>query len=97
MSMCETFITTTISDSFPPMIVIAWHFARSNHTRKGGVVDSYLNVYGINGLKVANLSIGLSIGPGNVSVNTYSIALVIGEKAAMIIAEELGIRVKGVL
>jgi alcohol oxidase len=60
---------------------------------KGGVVDSRLNVYGVNGLKVADLSIG----PGNVSANTYSTALVIGEKAAVIIAEELGIRVKGVL
>lgn len=73
------------------MIVIAQHFARSNHTRKGGVIDSHLNVYGINGLKVTDLSIGLSISPGNVLVNTYSMALVIGEKAAVIIAEELGI------
>lgn len=60
---------------------------------KGGVVDSRLNVYGVNGLKVADLSVG----PGNVSANTYSTALVIGEKAAVIIAEELDIRVKGVL
>jgi alcohol oxidase len=58
---------------------------------RGGVVDPRLNVYGVQGLKVADLSIG----PANVSANTYSTALVIGEKAAVIIAEELGI--KGVI
>jgi alcohol oxidase len=55
---------------------------------RGGVVDSSLNVYGVKGLKVADLSIG----PSNVGANTYSTALVIGEKAAVIIAEELGIQ-----
>jgi len=54
----------------------------------GGVVDAKLNVYGVRGLKVADLSIP----PGNVSANTYGTALVIGEKAAVIIAEELGIK-----
>ncbi|KAF8262163.1 alcohol oxidase [Lactarius quietus] len=54
---------------------------------RGGVVDSNLNVYGVRGLKVADLSIA----PSNVSANTYGTALVIGEKAAVIIAEELGI------
>ncbi|KAF8462181.1 hypothetical protein DFH94DRAFT_640732, partial [Russula ochroleuca] len=43
-------------------------------------VDSRLNVYGVRGLKVADLSIG----PGNVSANTYLTALVIGEKACSI-------------
>ena len=55
---------------------------------KAGVVDSRLNVYGVHGLKIADLSIG----PCNVGANTYSTALVIGEKAAIIIAEELGIK-----
>ncbi|KAH8988755.1 alcohol oxidase-like protein [Lactarius hatsudake] len=55
---------------------------------QGGVVDSKLNVYGVRGLKVADMSIA----PGNVSANTYGTALVIGEKAAVIIAEELGIK-----
>jgi alcohol oxidase len=55
---------------------------------RGGVVDSRLNVYGVKGLKVADVSIC----PGNVGANTYSTALVIGEKAAVIIAEELGIQ-----
>ncbi|KAH9046735.1 alcohol oxidase-like protein [Lactarius hengduanensis] len=55
---------------------------------QGGVVDARLNVYGVHGLKVADLSIP----PSNVSANTYGTALVIGEKAAAIIAEELGIK-----
>ncbi|KIJ67569.1 GMC oxidoreductase [Hydnomerulius pinastri MD-312] len=55
---------------------------------QGGVVDPRLNVYGVQGLKVADLSIV----PSNVAANTYSSALVIGEKAAVIIAEELGIK-----
>ncbi|KAI9432498.1 GMC oxidoreductase-domain-containing protein, partial [Lactarius indigo] len=55
---------------------------------QGGVVDAKLNVYGVRGLKVADLSVP----PGNVSANTYGTALVIGEKAAVIIAEELGIK-----
>ncbi|KAI0324555.1 alcohol oxidase-like protein [Cubamyces sp. BRFM 1775] len=54
---------------------------------EGGVVDSRLNVYGVEGLKIVDLSIC----PGNVAANTYSTAVLIGEKAAMIIAEELGI------
>ncbi|EJD41718.1 alcohol oxidase, partial [Auricularia subglabra TFB-10046 SS5] len=54
-----------------------------------GVVDPRLNVYGVKGLKVADLSVG----PANVSANTESTALVIGEKAAVIIGEELGIKV----
>ncbi|KAJ6460827.1 hypothetical protein C8R47DRAFT_1242121 [Mycena vitilis] len=53
---------------------------------EGGVVDSKLNVYGVKGLKVADLSIP----PSNVNSNTYSTAIAIGEKAAVIIAEELG-------
>ncbi|KAA1473388.1 alcohol oxidase-like protein [Dentipellis sp. KUC8613] len=53
----------------------------------GGVVDSKLNVYGIQGLKVADMSIS----PSNVGANTYSTAVTIGEKAAVIVAQELGI------
>ena len=55
---------------------------------RGGVLDPRLNVYGVQGLKVADLSIC----PSNVGANTYSTALVIGEKAAVIVAEELGIK-----
>ncbi|KAJ6556755.1 GMC oxidoreductase-domain-containing protein [Mycena vulgaris] len=53
---------------------------------QGGVVDNKLNVYGIANLKVADMSIA----PSNVNSNTYSTAVAIGERAAVIIAEELG-------
>ncbi|KAI0091331.1 hypothetical protein BDY19DRAFT_991896 [Irpex rosettiformis] len=71
-------------------VVTAWHSLGtcSMKPRKvGGVVDPNLNVYGVQGLKVADLSIP----PSNVAANTYSTALAIGEKAALIIAQELGI------
>ncbi|KAI8990422.1 alcohol oxidase-like protein [Trametes punicea] len=69
----------------------AWHSLGTCAMKKrhdGGVVDPRLNVYGVQGLKVADMSIC----PGNVAANTYSTAVVIGEKAAVIIAEELGIQ-----
>ncbi|KAG8776740.1 hypothetical protein FRC12_000712 [Ceratobasidium sp. 428] len=55
---------------------------------QSGCVDSRLNVYGTQNLKVADLSIM----PGNVGANTYSTALVVGEKAAMLIAEDLSLK-----
>ncbi|EGN91908.1 hypothetical protein SERLA73DRAFT_117989 [Serpula lacrymans var. lacrymans S7.3] len=69
----------------------AWHSLGTCSMKpreQGGVVDQRLNVYGVEGLKVADLSIA----PGNVAANTYSTALVIGEKAAVIIGEDLGIK-----
>ncbi|KIK68780.1 hypothetical protein GYMLUDRAFT_36268 [Collybiopsis luxurians FD-317 M1] len=54
-----------------------------------GVVDSRLNVYGVQRLKVADMSIA----PSNVGANTYNTALIIGEKAFLIIAEDLGVSV----
>lgn len=70
-----------------------------------GVVDARLNVYGVTNLKVADMSIAplnvgtvgaaqgmlLSNDSDRSAQNTYSTALLIGEKAAMIIAEDLGI------
>jgi alcohol oxidase len=56
---------------------------------QGGVVDGDLNVYGTVGLKVADLSMV----PENVGANTNNTALVVGEKAAVIIGRELGIEV----
>jgi len=53
-----------------------------------GVVDPRLNVYGVKNLKVADLSVA----PTNVGANTYNTALVVGEKAALLIAEDLGIK-----
>jgi len=51
----------------------------------GGVVDAQLNVYGVKGLKVVDLSVA----PGNIGGNTNNTAMVIGEKGADIIAGEL--------
>ncbi|KAJ5902534.1 hypothetical protein N7495_003062 [Penicillium taxi] len=52
----------------------------------GGVVDERLNVHGVKGLKVCDLSIC----PDNVGCNTYSTALLVGEKCAVLVAEDLG-------
>ncbi|KAG8698578.1 hypothetical protein FRC08_005831 [Ceratobasidium sp. 394] len=54
---------------------------------QGGCVDARLNVYGTTNLKVADLSIL----PSNVGANTNSTALLVGEKAAILIAEDLGL------
>lgn len=55
---------------------------------EGGCLDGRLNVYGTQNLKVADLSII----PGNVGANTNSTALVVGEKTAVILAEDLGLK-----
>ncbi len=78
-----------------------------NSIVKHGVLDERLNVHGVQGLKVADLSIC----PDNVGCNTcvnfqsstlrtrlvltfrvsrYSTALLIGEKCAVLVAEDLG-------
>jgi hypothetical protein len=57
-----------------------------NSIVKFGVLDERLNVHGVKGLKVADLSIC----PDNVGCNTYSTALLIGEKCAVLTAEDLG-------
>jgi alcohol oxidase len=53
--------------------------------RNGGVVDKDLNVYGVQGLKLCDLSII----PENVGANTNNTALMVGEKATEIMAKEL--------
>jgi alcohol oxidase len=50
-----------------------------------GVVDASLNVYGVSGLKIADMSVP----PENVGGNTNNTAMIIGEKAADIIIAEL--------
>lgn len=68
-----------------------WHSLGTSSMQplsKGGVVDAKLNVYGTKGLKVADLSIA----PHNVGANTYNTALSIGEKAAVLIAKELDLK-----
>ncbi|KAG9121764.1 hypothetical protein FRC07_002141 [Ceratobasidium sp. 392] len=57
---------------------------------QNGCVDSRLNVYGTQNLKVADLSII----PGNVGANTNSTAMLVGEKAAVLIAEDLGLKLE---
>lgn len=52
---------------------------------EGGVVDPNLSVYGVTGLKIADLSIA----PGNVAANTADTAFAIGEKAADIFIKDL--------
>jgi alcohol oxidase len=67
-----------------------WHSlgtCKMQAREKKGVVDAKLGVYGVKGLKIADLSIA----PGNVAANTNATALMIGEKAADIFIEELGI------
>jgi alcohol oxidase len=56
----------------------------------GGVVDGRLSVFGTQNLKCVDLSIC----PDNLGTNTYSSALLVGEKGADLIAEELGIKIK---
>lgn len=69
----------------------AWHSlgtCKMAPKDKMGVVDASLSVHGVQRLKIADLSIV----PGNVGANTNSTALAVGEKAADIIIQELGLR-----
>lgn len=52
-----------------------------------GVVDENLSVYGVKGLKIADLSIC----PKNVAAHTNATAFLVGEKAADILDKELGL------
>ncbi|KAI1412251.1 alcohol oxidase [Hypoxylon sp. FL1857] len=68
----------------------AWHSSgtcKMAPRDQNGVVDQYLSVYGVEGLKVADLSIM----PKNVAANTNNTAIAIGEKAASIFIKELGL------
>jgi alcohol oxidase len=55
-----------------------------------GVLDPRLNVFGTTNLKVSDLSLC----PDNLGTNTYSSALLCGEKGAELIAEELGLKIQ---
>ncbi|RPD77156.1 alcohol oxidase-like protein [Lentinus tigrinus ALCF2SS1-7] len=81
-----------LEDYVRQTVSTAWHSLGTCAMKRredNGVVDSRLNVYGVDGLKIADLSIC----PGNVAANTYSTAVVIGEKAASIIGQDLGVPV----
>jgi alcohol oxidase len=70
-----------------------WHSLGTCAMRRreaGGVVDGRLRVYGVEGLRVADLSVV----PGNVAANTASTAMMIGEKAAVLVGEDLGVAVE---
>jgi choline dehydrogenase-like flavoprotein len=54
---------------------------------KLGVVDPFLSVYGVQRLKVADLSIS----PHNIGANTCNTAMTIAEKAADMFIQELGL------
>lgn len=54
---------------------------------ENGVVDQYLSVYGVESLKVADMSIA----PRNVAANTMNTAVAIAEKAADIFIKGLGL------
>ena len=81
--LIDDFIGQTVSTTWHSMSTCAM-----KPRAEGGVVDSDLNVYGTQNLKVADLSIS----PSNVGANTAATAGLIGEKAAVIIARELGIQ-----
>ncbi|KAI1323679.1 alcohol oxidase [Xylariaceae sp. FL0255] len=66
----------------------AWHSygtCKMAPLAESGVVDKTLSVYGVEGLKIADLSIV----PKSVAANTNNTALAIGEKAADIFIQEL--------
>jgi len=71
-------------------IQTTWHSlgtAKMAPLEQKGVVDKYLNVYGVSGLKCCDLSVA----PQNVAANTMATALMVGEKGADIVLRELGI------
>ncbi|KAL8380771.1 hypothetical protein RB595_005181 [Gaeumannomyces hyphopodioides] len=69
-------------------VATTWHSlgtAKMAPLEHGGVVGPDLSVHGVQGLKVADLSIP----PGNIGGNTCNTAFVIGEKASDIILKEM--------
>ncbi|KAI9729228.1 MAG: putative NRPS-like protein biosynthetic cluster [Cirrosporium novae-zelandiae] len=79
-----------ISQFLRENIGTAWHSLGTCAMKpetEGGVVDKDLNVHGVKGLKIVDLSIC----PSNVACNTYSVALAVGEKASSLLARDLGI------
>ncbi|KAI0104647.1 GMC oxidoreductase [Nemania sp. FL0031] len=80
-----------LEQSLREYVETTWHSigtAKMAPREQKGVVDGDLNVYGVKGLKVVDVSIV----PENVGANTNNTALMIGEKAADIIIRELGLR-----
>lgn len=79
-----------IEDNARKILSTTWHSlgtCKMAPRDKMGVVDKDLNVYGLKGLKLADLSVP----PENVGANTGNTAFVVGEKAADIFMRELGL------
>lgn len=76
----EDFLRTRVGTTWHPLGT-----CKMAPVQNMGVVDENLNVHGVKGLKVADLSIA----PKNVAGNTMSTALMIGERAADIFIREL--------
>lgn len=82
-----------IDDWIADHVETTWHSLGTcamKPREEGGVVDGRLNVFGTENLKCVDLSIC----PDNLGTNTYSSALLVGEKGADLIAEELGIKIR---
>ncbi|KIY68013.1 GMC oxidoreductase [Cylindrobasidium torrendii FP15055 ss-10] len=82
-----------IDDWIADHVETTWHSLGTcamKPREQGGVVDPRLNVFGTTNLKVVDLSIC----PDNLGTNTYSSALLVGEKGADLIAEDLGLKVR---
>ncbi|TFK61283.1 alcohol oxidase [Pluteus cervinus] len=78
-----------IDDWISDHVETTWHSLGTcamKPREQGGVVDGRLNVWGTQNLKCVDLSIC----PDNLGTNTYSSALLVGEKGASLIAEDLG-------
>lgn len=79
-----------IEENARKILSTTWHSlgtCKMAPREKMGVVDANLNVYGLKGLKLADLSVP----PENVGANTGNTAFVVGEKAADIFLHELGL------
>ena len=79
-----------IEEKIREIVATTWHSlgtCRMGPKDEGGVVDAKLGVHGIQGLKLADLSVP----PKNVGANTNNTALMIGERAADIFIKELGL------
>jgi len=79
-----------IEDNARKILSTTWHSlgtCKMAPREKMGVVDADLNVHGLKGLKLADLSVP----PENVGANTGNTAYVVGEKAADIFLRELGL------
>lgn len=79
-----------IDDYLRATVGTSWHSQGTVPMKprsEGGILDSKLNVYGTQKLKVADLSIL----PSNVNANTYSTTIAVAEKAFLIILQDLGL------